>query len=537
MGMRDDFGTGTGESGVSEKAEAVRQWVHGALIYGIDISRFFDSDGDGIGDVQGVISKLDHLSELGVTCLWLLPFFPSERRDNGYDVMDYEGVDPLFGTLEDFRELTTRAHQLGMRVMNDLVVHHTSDRHPWFIAAQNDSHSRYAGYYIWSEDKPSDGVQLSVFRHEEDGIWDYSRLADKYYRHLFYSFEPDLNLASDEVWDDVKRILDFWIALGVDAFRIDAATLMFNGLDLGPSFGERFDDLRRYLDERSPHVALLGEADVRSGEAARYFENGRFDLLYGFPANNALYLSIVRECGTPLLSAISKARDDFAGGLFANFMRNLDELDLGQLTADERKEVLDVLAPEEFMRIYGRGIRRGWAPMMRSQAQLRMTMSLLFALPGTPLVMYGQEIGMGYDLALPGRDVVRLPMQWSTEVNGGFSAGSSHVTALARHGGERGYRRVNVAAQRGVAGSLLTLVRDLAEVRRRHPAVGGEEWQVIDTDDDALAVIRYGDVVTAHNFARRPVPFPRLGRLRTLLGEALDAKELPPDGFGWALKQ
>jgi len=344
-------------------------------------------------------------------------------------------------------------------------------------------------------------------------------------------------LANDEVWDDVKRVVDFWVALGADGFRVDAATLMFNGMDDGPSFEERFDDLRAYLRRRAPHVALLAEADVTGDKIARYFDGDRFDLLYGFLANNAFYLSLVRECATPLLTAVDGLRTAVGRGRFLNFVRNLDELDLGQLTDEERNEVLHALAPDEFMQIYGRGIRRGWAPMMHSQAQLRMSMSLLFALPGVPLLMYGQEIGMGDDLSLDGRATVRLPMQWNDGPAGGFSENSeSTIAALARHGGARGYRRVNVEAQRDDPESLLALTRDLATLRRKHPSIGTHEWERIEGESEAVAILRFGDVVAAHNLSDSPRPIAGFSDAKTLLGDPIDAGELPGYGFGWALQ-
>jgi maltose alpha-D-glucosyltransferase/alpha-amylase len=370
-------------------------WVRHSVFYGIDVARFHGSGRAGSaqhGDLPGLAQKLDYLYDLGATCLWLLPFYPSERRDNGYAVTDYLGVDPRFGDLNDFRELTAQAHARGIRVMVDLVIHHTSSKHPWFQAAEADSSSRYRDYYVWSDDKPDDDESQSVFPEEEHGIWAFSERAEAYYRHKFYDFQPDLNLNNDAVWESVTGIVDFWITMGVDGFRVDAATLMFTNPWPGePTFEGRFDGLRAYLRGRAPHVALLGEADVAPGELRRYFDAGRFDLLYDFLANNALYLSLVRESATPLAATLERLREVTGGACLLNFVRNVDELDLEQLTDAERDEVFRTLAPELDMRIYGRGIRRGWAPMMRNREQLEMSMSLLFALPGVPLVMYGQE--------------------------------------------------------------------------------------------------------------------------------------------------
>jgi maltose alpha-D-glucosyltransferase / alpha-amylase len=512
-------------------------WIRDMIFYGIDVARFQDTDGDGRGDLAGVTKKLDYLSELGVTCLWLLPFFPSDRADNGYAITDYVGVDVSFGSIDDFRELTEQAHRRGIRIMLDLVVHHTSSKHPWFQAAESDAHSRYRNYYVWSQEKPPDGESQSVFPQEEDGIWAYSQRANAYYRHRFYTFQPDLQLENDEVWDNVKRILDFWIALGADGFRIDAATLMFTESDEASSiFDERFGDLRRYLSDRAPSIALLGEADVTPGEITRYFRNGRFDLLYNFFANNAVYLALARESAASVIGALNNLREARIEGSMLNFMRNLDELDLERLSAEERDEVFRNFAPEQDMRIYGRGIRRSWASMMHNDDQLRMTMSLLFALPGSPLLMYGQEIGMGDDLSRAGREAVRLPMQWTAESAGGFTRNDhSELAAAAQRDSERGYLRVNVRSQRDEPGSLLALTRDLATLRAKHPQVGTTNWDHVQMPEASLLALRYGEITVIHNFSAKPQSVSALPASRHILGTELEDGALPGYGFAWLL--
>ena len=523
-------------------------WSRHAVYYGIDIARFFDADDDGFGDLPGLTAKLDYLQQLGVTCLWLLPFFPSARRDNGYDVTNYLGIDPRFGDLDDFRRLAEQAHLRGIRLIIDLVVHHTSAKHPWFQAAESDPKSRYVDYYIWSREKPQDAASDNVFPEEEQGIWAYSERAGAYFRHKFYSFQPDLRLANEEVWNEVKRILDFWISLGTDGFRIDAATHLFadTGLpDADAPFGRRLDDLRSYLHERAPHVALLGEADVQAHEIRPYFEHGRFNLLYNFLSNNSIYLALVRESAVPLTGTITGLRDVVLEGRMLNFIRNVDELDLEQLSPEERDEVFAALAPGANMRIYGRGVRRGWAPMMRNSAQLRMTMSLLFALPGVPLLMYGQEIGMGDDLSRGGRDSVRLTMQWSDGPGGEFSGRTSGgVTDAAQADGPYGYRRINVRAQQDDPDSPLNLVRRLIALRAEHPEIGESDWQIRNSGNEALLILDYGTVTVIHNFSRHPQPLPEPAFSRVLLGADLGAGagagagtgQVPGYGFSWLLR-
>lgn len=508
-------------------------WVGDAVFYGIDVARFFDANDDGVGDLAGVTAKLDHLRSLNVGCIWLLPFYPSDRADNGYAITDYIGVDVRLGKLDDFRELTRRAHDAGIRILVDLVMHHTSVQHPWFQAAESDENSRYREYYVWSKTKPADDESMSVFPHEEHGIWDFSERADAYYRHRFYRFQPDLRLQNEEVWDNVKRVIDFWVALGADGFRIDAATLMFSEPDDPPElFGERFDDLRAYLHARAPHAVLLGEADVRTQDVPSYLEHGRFDLLYDFLLNNAIYLGLARQSASPVIGELQRMRDTARSAPMLTFMRNLDELDLEQLNDDERDEVLRAFAPDPNTHIYGRGIRRSWAAMMHDDQQLSMTMSLLFALPGSPLLMYGQEIGMGDDLHREGRDAVRLPMQWSAEHAGGVTRHpDGELVRESIADADRGYRRVNVREQAGRDDSLLALVRRVSAIRAAQGGVG-DDWECLPAPD-ALLVLRRGRLLTLHNLSDRAqrVEVPR--DARPMLGVDPRQGGLPRYGFAW----
>lgn len=516
-----------------------QDWFERAVVYGIDVSRFRDSDGDGVGDLRGVVERLDHLQGLGVTCLWLLPFYPSDRQDNGYDVTNYLAVDPRLGHVEDFLLLTREAHARGMHVMIDLVLHHTSDRHPWFEAAAADPGSRYRDYYVWSEERPEDSPELSSFPQEEDGVWRFSETAGAYYRHQFYSFQPDLRIANDGLWEQLKGIVDFWIALGADGFRIDAATHLFEDKGIEGAQADlesRLDDLRAFVDERDPHVVLLGEANVPPEEIAPFFEAGRFDLLYNFLLNAALFLSLARGSAEPLTERFRELHALKERGAWLNFVRNTDELELSHLTEDEREEVFAVFAPDPDQRIYSRGIRRAWAPMMRSEQELRMTMSLLFALPGVPLLMAGQEIGMGEDLSIEGRSSVRLPMQWSAGPAGGFSeAGEGELVDLATPDGEHGYLRVNVADQDGRPDSLLAFVRRLAALRREHPELGTMPCELTVGPSPAVSLVRYGTLHLLHNLSAQEQPVPEYAgdAFELLLGDDAGSGVLPGHGFCW----
>jgi maltose alpha-D-glucosyltransferase/alpha-amylase len=514
-------------------------WIHRAVIYGVDVLRFQDSDGDGNGDLKGLVRRLDHIERLGADCLWLLPFYPSERRDNGYDVTNHLGVDPRIGELDDFRLLAEEAHARGIRLLLDLVLHHTSNRHPWFQAAESDPRSRFRDYFIWSETEPPDSASASAFPNERgaDGIWTYSKRARAFYRHKFYDFEPDLRIASDALWEEVKGVLDFWIALGADGFRIDAAGELFADIGLPgdeADAGRRLDDLRAYLAERAPSVALLGEVDLAPEQLPTYFERGRIDQLLAFLPNNALMLSLATEDAGPLREAVARHDAAVEHGAWRQFLRNLDELNLSHLADEQRQRAFDVFAPEEDQRIYGRGIRRGWAPMMGNERRTRMTASLLFALPGAPLLVAGQEIGTGDDLGLPGRASVRLPMQWSAEEGGGFSTSRDGEAAHLVTEGPYGIAYVNVEDQEADPGSLLHLVRALIRLWREHPEIASPRTERLD-GDPAIAAFRYGSIAAAHNLASEPRPLPEVmtdGEL--LLGdETIDGNLLPAHGFRW----
>ena len=514
-------------------------WIHRAVIYGVDVLRFQDSDGDGNGDLKGLVDRLDHIERLGADCIWLLPFYPSERRDNGYDVTNHLGVDPRIGELDDFRLLAERAHERGIRLLLDLVLHHTSNRHPWFQAGESDPRSRFRDYYIWSETEPPDSADQSAFPHEPhaDGIWTYSKRARAYYRHKFYDFEPDLRIASDALWEEVKGILDFWIALGADGFRIDAAGELFADIGLPgdqADAAQRLDDLRGYLQQRAPSVALLGEVDLAPEQLPTYFEHGRIDQLLAFLPNNALVHSLATEDAGPLAAAVARHDEAVKHGAWRQFLRNLDELNLSHLSDEDRQRVFGVFAPRPDMQIYGRGIRRGWAPMMEHDRRTRMTLSLLFALPGAPLLVAGQEIGTGDDLGLEGRAAVRLPMQWSAEPGGGFSTSRDGEAAHLVTEGPYGIARVNVADQERDPSSLLHLVRALIRLWREHPEVSSPRVERLETDRAVIA-FRYDGVAAAHNLSAgsRPLPEELVGGELLLGDETEDGRMLPGYGFRW----
>ncbi|AZG09727.1 glycosidase [Pigmentiphaga sp. H8] len=436
-------------------------WYRNAIIYQVDPSLFRDANGDGLGDLAGVSERLEYLRGLGVTCLWLTPFYGSPFRDGGYDVTDHLAVDPRFGALPDFVALMAKAEELGLRVIIDLVVHHTSDRHPWFQAARRDRTSRYRDYYIWA-DTPEPTDEKPIFPTVEDSVWTWDEQAGQYYKHIFYSHEPDLDLGNPEVRQEVERIMDFWLRLGVSGFRVDAASHMIDSARSSDPADDGFwllDDMRRFVSRRRADAVLLGEVDVPPCHYVDYFGRGdRLTLVLNFWLNNYLYLALARGKAEPLLRALAGQPDPPEGAQYALWLRNHDELDLERLSEDERREVMDCFAPDPDMRIYHRGIRRRLPPMLGGdQRRLALVHALLFSLPGTPILRYGEEIGMGDDLSLPERLAVRTAMQWSDEPGAGFSAARPERLAVPLiDSGPYDYRHVNVYAQSLDEDSLLT---------------------------------------------------------------------------------
>jgi maltose alpha-D-glucosyltransferase/alpha-amylase len=487
-------------------------WWRNAIIYGVDVGTFLDANGDGVGDLAGLASRLDYLEGLGITCLWLLPFFPTPNRDNGYDVRDFYGVCPRHGDLGDFVELLREAHARGIRVMIDLVVEHTSDEHPWFQAARSDPGSPYRDFYIWVDEPPENPRYQPIFPGVEETVWSWDEAAGQYYFHQFYRFQPSLNHANPRVQEEVKKILGFWLQLGVDAVRVDAASHMIEakGRQRIDRPHQILKEYYRFAARRRGDVAMMGESDVEASRLADFFGDGNeLTLLMNFLLNNYLYLALARESAEPLIRGLNLLPGTDCGQ-WTNFLRNLDEVDLERLTLSEREEVFRVFAPKEEMRIYGRGIRRRLAPMLGGdRRRIELAFSLLLTLPGAPLLVYGDEIGMGEDLSLPERQAVRTVMQWSNDRNAGFSAGDQEKLAMpAISSGPFSYRKVNVAAQEYDPNSLLSWVQRAIRTRNQTPEFGWGNYRVLETRDEAVFAHRCdwgkNTVIAVHNLGAKP---------------------------------
>ncbi|HXV56234.1 MAG TPA: alpha-amylase family protein [Gaiellaceae bacterium] len=523
-------------------------WWKNAVVYCLDVETFQDSDGDGVGDFRGLTERIDHIAALGASCLWLMPFYPTPDLDDGYDVTDYTSVDPRLGTMGDFVGFLRTARDRGLRVIADFVVNHTSDQHPWFQAARSDPASPYRDYYVWV-DEPPDGDAEPVFPGPEESVWQWDEQAGQYYLHRFFRHQPDLNSANPAVRDEIEQAMGFWLELGVSGFRVDAVPYFVEQL-VEPH--EAADDpqawlreLRAFVTRRRGDAVLLGEVNLRPDALLPYFRDAggeKLHMLFDFVGNQALYLALAREDPEPLARALGDLPRLPGANQWARFVRNHDELTLDQLADDERDEVFAAFAPEEDMRIFGRGIRRRLPSMLEGdRRRLELVYSLLFALPGTPVLLYGEEIGMGDNLEARGRMSVRTPMQWADEPSAGFSTAPPEGLCIPTAHGALGPGRVNVAAQEHDPGSLLNWTTRIVRLRRQTPEIGFGAWTIVPVSAPSVFAHRCDwrgrTVVCVHNLAGREAGF-RLEGLEGLVDlftgkPAAPDVELAPYGYRW----
>jgi maltose alpha-D-glucosyltransferase/alpha-amylase len=490
-------------------------WYKNAAVYCLSVETFMDSNGDGVGDFQGLQRRLDYLAGLGINAIWLMPFQASPGRDDGYDVSDYYNVDPRYGTLGDFVEFTHGAKQRGIRVLIDLVVNHTSNEHPWFQDARSNPDSRYRDWYVWSDKKPANADEGMVFPGVQKSTWTYDEKAKQYYFHRFYDFQPDLNTANPLVQAEILKIMGFWIQLGVSGFRMDAVPFVIaeKGADVTKP-KEQFDMLRafrEFLQWRLGDSVILAEANVVPKDNVKYFgdDGDRMQMMFNFHVNQALFYAMASGDGRPLAKAIADTSTRPQTAQWGMFLRNHDELDLGRLTEKQRQTVFQEFGPDKHMQLYDRGIRRRLAPMLQGdRRRIELAYSLMFSLPGTPVLRYGDEIAMGDDLSLPERNCARTPMQWSTEPNGGFTKSDKPVLPVIS-GGPFGFEHTNVAHQRRDPNSMLNWMERLIRMRKEAPEIGWGDCVVIDTGDKGVLALRYdwrgNSVLIVHNLHSTPV--------------------------------
>ena len=483
-------------------------WYKNAIVYSLNVETFLDSNGDGTGDFEGLSRSLEYLQGLGVTCVWLAPFQHSPRRDDGYDISDFYQVDPRFGTLGDFVDFTHQAAQRGIRVMMDLVVNHTSDQHPWFQEARRDPASKYRDYYVWSEKKPHNADDGVVFPGVQETTWTLDPVARHYYFHRFFEFQPDLNTQNPAVLAEIRKIMGFYLELGVCGFRMDALPFVIQAKGPQPRHALRYEllrDFRQFLQWRSRDAIILAEANVEPKHSMRYFgdDGDRLQMMFNFWVNQHAFLAMATGDTAPLARALEETRGRPDTAQWGQFLRNHDELDLGRLHDRERQAVFDAMAPDPSMHLYGRGVRRRIAPMLHGDPRrLQMAYSLLFALPGTPVIRYGDELGMGDNLDLPERECARTPMQWSTEPHAGFTRAARPVLPLIEEG-PYSYRKINVADQQRDPGSLLNWMGRMIRMRKEVPEIGWGEFEVVDLGHPGVLALLYewrnNGVLVVHN--------------------------------------
>jgi maltose alpha-D-glucosyltransferase/alpha-amylase len=462
-------------------------WYMNAVFYEAPVRAIRDNNGDGIGDLQGLIEKLDYFVDLGIDCLWLNPIYPSPLRDDGYDISDYTAIHRDYGTLEDFKQLLDRAHHKGLRLIADLVVNHTSDQHPWFQAARASRDSPYHDFYVWSDTDQKYADARIIFVDTEKSNWTWDSHARQYFWHRFYSHQPDLNYDNPAVRREMLNVMKFWLDLGVDGFRADAVPYLFEregtSCENLPETHAFLKEMRSFVDASYAGRILLCEANQWPQDVRPYFgrmkfgDEDEFHMAFHFPLMPRIFMALRQHDATPIRWVLDKTPPIPEGTQWCTFLRNHDELTLEMVTEEERQWMWREYAPEPRMRL-NLGIRRRLAPLLENdRRQIELANSLLFTLPGAPIIYYGDEIGMGDNIWLPDRDGVRTPMQWDDSYTAGFSSSKNLYSPLIVQK-PFDYQTVNVAAQQRDAGLLWHTIKRMVQVRKSHPALGdgGLAW-------------------------------------------------------------
>jgi maltose alpha-D-glucosyltransferase / alpha-amylase len=547
----------TGPVADSSEHSVDPQWYKRAVFYEVLVRGFADSNGDGTGDLKGLVSKLDYLQWLGIDCIWLLPIFQSPLRDGGYDISDYFTILPEFGDLGDFVQLVEEAHKRGMRVIADLVMNHTSDQHPWFQASRSDPTGPYGDYYVWSDTDTRYRDARIIFVDTEKSNWTFDPVRGAYYWHRFFGHQPDLNFENPAVQDTMIGTLRFWLELGIDGFRLDAVPYLFEeegtNCENLPRTHEYLKRIRKEIDADYPDRVLLAEANQWPADVVEYFGEGdECHMAFHFPLMPRIFMSVRREQRYPISEILSQTPQIPDGCQWGIFLRNHDELTLEMVTDEERDYMYSEYAGDPRMKA-NIGIRRRLAPLLEnSRDQMELFTALLLSLPGSPVLYYGDEIGMGDNIWLGDRDGVRTPMQWTPDRNAGFSTcdpGRLYLPVIMDP--IYGYQGLNVEAQMRTSTSLLHWTRRMIETRKRHPTFGvGTFTELGASNPSILAFVReFGDdrVLCVNNLSRFPQPveldlrryadvvpvemlggmhFPKVGELPYLL-------TLPGHGFYW----
>jgi len=533
-------------------------WYKDAVFYEVYVRAFFDSNGDGHGDLKGLAQKLDYFKDLGIDALWLLPIYASPLKDDGYDIADYYAIHPDYGTLDDFKELLDAAHTRGIKVITDLVLNHTSDQHPWFQSARQGQQDPYHDFYVWSDDDQKYAGARIIFLDTEKSNWTWDDSAQQYFWHRFYSSQPDLNYDNPQVRQEMINVMKFWLDLGVDGFRADAVPYLFEregtNCENLPETHAYLKELRSFIDQHYPDRILLCEANQWPQDVRRYLGDGdEFNMAFHFPLMPRIFMGIRQGNATPIIWALEQTPPIPENTQWAIFLRNHDELTLEMVTEGERQWMWENYAPEPRMRL-NLGIRRRLAPLLdNDRRKIELAYSLLFTLPGSPVLYYGDEIGMGDNIWLEDRDGVRTPMQWEDSSQAGFSTAPSN-RLYAPIISSSGYdpESLNVADQKLDPGSLLNTVKNMIRTRRGYPALGSGtfSWATIIQTKTPTPIIAYyrsdqqDRIVVIQNlspdqqslslpFSETVTPELIYGKTELKINSGKLLSDLDPYGFAW----
>ncbi len=514
------------------------EWYRTAVFYEVLARAFADANGDGAGDLKGLLERLDYLQWLGVDCLWLPPIYPSPMRDGGYDVADYTGVASDYGTTDEFAQLVAEAHARGIRVIIDLVMNHTSDAHPWFQSSRSNPQGPYGDFYVWSDDSTRYQDARVIFVDTETSNWTFDPVRRQFFWHRFFSHQPDLNFENPLVREAMFDVVRFWTRMGIDGFRLDAVPYLFEAEGTNcenlPATHAFLRDLRAMVDREFPGTVLLAEANQWPQEVVEYYgteDEPECHMCFHFPVMPRIFYALREQKATAIRDILADTPEIPRGAQWGTFLRNHDELTLEMVSTEERAAMYGWYADDPRMRA-NIGVRRRLAPLLgNSRAEIELANALLLSLPGSPCLYYGDEIGMGDNIWLPDRDSVRTPMQWTPDRNAGFSTADPGklylpvIQSLVSH-----YGGVNVEAQVAVRTSLLHWTRGILQVRRKHPVFGNGSFTALDCDNDAvLAYLRRNDeetVLCVMNLANTPrsatvhVPGGAGAQVRDLFGGA-----------------
>ena len=467
-------------------SKSKQYWYQKAVFYEVSVQSFFDGNGDGFGDIIGLTQKLDYFNHLGVDCLWLQPIFESPMKDGGYDIADYCKINPAYGTLDDFTLLIDEAHRHNLRVVLDLVMNHTSDEHPWFKAARTDRTSPYHDYYVWSETDQKYRDARIIFLDTEKSNWTWNEDTQEYYWHRFYSSQPDLNYDNPAVWNEMLNVVRFWLDLGIDGFRVDAVPYLIERentiCENLPETHKILKELRQFVDQNYPDKVLICEANQWPKDVREYLGDGdEFQMAFNFPLMPRIFMAIRQSDASPIHWAMDQLPGIPQNCQWGTFLRNHDELTLEMVTEEERQFMWNAYAPDRRYRL-NLGIRRRLAPLLdNDRRKIELAHSLLFSLPGSAFLYYGDEIGMGDNVALFDRNGVRTPMQWNTETHGGFSVAKTTFLPVITDP-EYNPRQVNVENQINDKASLWNTLQKLIAIRKENEVLAAHAFQWINCD-------------------------------------------------------